>query len=206
MESNVSELRTLFLVRHGHAGVAGPKRYIGQSDLPLSDTGILQAQSLRCWFASIPLARIIASDLKRAVGTARIIAESHHIEIECLPEFREIHLGEWDGRTFDEIKNNHPDAFQARGQDLAGFRPSGGESFSDLQRRVIPALERCLRKSPGDLLLVAHAGVNRVVLCHFLEIPLTHLFRIGQDCGAVTVIQLREDRPCVRRLNLLPTP
>lgn len=193
--------QVLYLVRHGHAGKSGPKRYIGWTDLPLSEKGIRQARSLRNRFSSIPVARIISSDLTRAGETARIIAGSRAEEIERFSDFREIHLGQWEGRPFNEIKTEYPEAYAARGRDWSGFRPPGGESFSDLRRRVIPAVERCLGETAGDLLLVAHAGVNRVILCHFLGMPLKHLFRIGQDHGAVNVIRFNNGRPCVALVN-----
>ena len=70
---------------------------------------------------------------------------------------------------------------------MAHTRPEGGESFADVQARVWPAFEGIAAQAQGKAgatLVVAHAGVNRVLLCRLLGMPLAHLFRLGQDyCG-----------------------
>jgi len=67
---------------------------------------------------------------------------------------------------------------------------------------VVPFFERELRRTHGDLLLVSHGGVNRVLLCHLLGVPLANLFRLGQDRGALTIIRWHAQDFVVERLNL----
>ena len=88
----------VFLVRHGHIPWDGQKRYVGQSDVPLSPKGRSQAETLRRWFETIPLSRVVASDLTRTCETADIITAGRSLGTERIPALREIHLGEWEGK------------------------------------------------------------------------------------------------------------
>lgn len=119
------------------------------------------------------------------------------------PALREIHLGAWEGLTASAVRHRHPGQWEARGRDLAHFRPEGGESFADLAARVVPAFEAMTRQ-PDDILIVAHAGVNRVILCHVLGLPLSDLMRLHQDYGAMNLIEPSRSGYALHDLNLRP--
>ncbi len=155
----------------------------------MSPKGREQAEAWNARFAGRLPGRIGTSPLCRAAEFARIIAPDRAKEVKTYPALSEIDLGEWDGRPMAEVRANDPASWQARGEDFAGFRPPGGESFTDLQQRVIPAFEALTAEADPDLLLVCHAGVNRAILCHLLGMPLSNLFRIGQDPGCLNIIE-----------------
>lgn len=197
----------IFLLRHGEIqGAGGEKRFIGQTNVPLNNQGGLQAECWRQWLAGVPLARIIASDLIRCTQTARIIAAGRSVPVEALTGLREICLGQWDGMSFGRVKQRWPDAFQQRGLDIARFRPPGGENFRDLQQRVIPVFEKVVNQATVPILIVTHAGVNRVILCHILGIPIDDLFSIDQSYAAMNLIDHHAGRYRVHSLNLRPDP
>jgi broad specificity phosphatase PhoE len=199
--------KKILLLRHGETRTGTrERRFIGQLDLPLTETGRRQARYWHGCLRDIPLASIVSSDLSRCLETARIVAGDPVAEITALAELREIHLGQWDGMAFRQVQERWPDAFQQRGQMLDRFRPPAGESFLGLQRRVIPAFERAVDQSGRILLMVAHAGVNRVILCHILGMPLERLFRIGQEYGALNLIDRQTDGYRIQSLNLPPAP
>jgi len=202
IENVCNQIGTLFLIRHGHIAWDGQERYVGQSDISLSPQGTVQAEKLQRWFENIPLNRVVASDLKRARDTAAIITANSPIEVELLSALREIHLGEWEGKTFDEIKSQDPIGFMNRGKDFAVHRPPGGENFHDLQCRVMPVIERLVAEMKGNLLIVGHAGVNRVILCRLLGMPLDNLFSMGQDYGGINIIVSQGDRYLVKAVNI----
>ncbi|MCF8078145.1 MAG: histidine phosphatase family protein [Desulfobacterales bacterium] len=178
----------IFLLRHGEVKGAGEKCFLGRTDLPLSAKGREQAAAWKARFAGRLPGRIGASPLCRALEFARIIDADRQEKVRTYPALSEIDLGDWDGRPMAEIRANDPASWRARGEDFAGFRPPGGESFADLRDRVVPAFVQLAGESDTDLLLVSHAGVNRVILCHLLGMPLANLFRIGQDPGCLNVI------------------
>ena len=195
----------LLLIRHGQAGDKGIKRYIGQIDIQLTEIGLSQAKALAQSLESVPLERIISSDLKRCKQTAAILAEHRSLKIEEEPNLREISLGQWEGKSFEEIKRSQPEAYHLRGENLGGFRTPGGESFSDLQSRVVPVLNDVLALSSGNVAIVAHAGVIRVALCYFLGLSLDNLFKLGQDYGSLTILEVRSNQEIrLKALNLIP--
>ncbi|GBC59421.1 alpha-ribazole phosphatase [Desulfonema ishimotonii] len=191
----------IFLMRHGQTESDGQKRFIGQTDLPLSPEGAAQIRGWRDALASVEFAGIFCSDLTRTRESARILAEGRGADVRAVPELREIDLGEWDGLPMSEVRARFPDAWQERGENLAGYRPPGGESFADVQARAVPAFERIAARTDGNLLIVAHAGVNRVILCHILGMPLSRLFRLGQDYACLNTIVRRKGSWVVAGLN-----
>ncbi len=190
----------LYLVRHGAIQVKG-RCYLGQMEVPLDEEGIRQAANLGFLLRDIRFSRIYSSDLSRAQGTAEMIAAGRTIEIRAGREFREIDLGEWDGCAFTDIRQHFPHAYKARGEDLEHFRPPGGESFGDVRDRVLPALHAALESADGDILLVGHRAVNRVILCDALGLPLSHTLHIRQDYGCLNIIAYEAAGCCVKLLN-----
>lgn len=183
----------IYMVRHGHLEKDDVKRYVGQTDYPLSSLGEAQADALRLALSGVKFSKIVASDLKRTMQTALKIARNQDATVEAEPALREISLGRWEGMSFDEVKTRYPEEYQARGADLAEYRPPEGESFDDLSRRVVPAIKSLASDENDPLLIVAHLGVIRVFLCHVLDIPLKKLDRLAHDYGAFTRLSREGD-------------
>lgn len=200
MQSN----RMIYLLRHGETESRGEKRLLGQADMPLSERGLRQARWWSEELARVPFERCWCSALARARRTAEILAESLQCALEVLPDLREIDLGEWDGCSRSEIGFRFPGEWEKRGREMASYRPPGGESFEDLAARVVPAFERIRKGLSGNALIVAHAGVNRVILCHVLGMPAGHLFRLEQGPGSLSILRLGEQEDSLTALNRLP--
>jgi alpha-ribazole phosphatase len=195
----------IYLLRHGEIDPSGTKRYVGQVDLPLTQKGEFQAQWWRKTLTNFPLDLIYCSDLMRSRETAQIIAETRQVRIQVMFQLREIDLGEWDGLSVEEVKNRFPEEWQRRGQDLVTYRPPGGENFADMHARVVPLFEHIVQDHrEGNVLIVGHSGVNRVILCHLLGIPLAHLFRLGQDYGSLSIIDNEKKEMRLIAMNLTP--
>lgn len=195
----------ILLLRHGEVqDPTDEKRFIGQVDLPLNHRGRHQAQCWRDCLGDVSLDQIVSSDLSRCMETARIIAADRPLKITALAGLREIHLGGWEGMSFRQVKGRWPDAFRKRGMAMARFRPPAGESFLDLQQRVVPVFEKAVDQAGQNLLIVAHAGVNRMILGHLTGMPPENLFRIAQDCGAINLIDRQAKVYRIQTLNMLP--
>lgn len=200
-----SDCVTIYLLRHGEIRQEpGGRRYIGQTDLPLSLSGIRQAERWQVFFDTIDLAAVYCSDLQRSEQTAQVIVRGHDMEVAPLAALREIDLGAWEGLPFKTVRSEQRQAYERRGRDPGGYRPPSGESFGDLQARVVPCFEEIVGEHNGNLLIVGHAGVNRVLLCYLLGMPLNHLFRIGQDYAALNVIRVDAPGIRVQAVNVFP--
>lgn len=182
--------RVIYLVRHGKVALEdGQRRYVGQLDVPLAEEGRRQARAMARRFAHAELTAIWCSDLSRCRETAAVVGEAAGVAPVARPDLREIAMGDWEGLAFHDVARRFPEAFRARGEDLAGYRTPGGESFADCSRRAVAAFEELAATTAGNVLLVGHAGVNRLILCHLLGMPVANLFRLGQDPACLDVIQ-----------------
>ncbi|WP_414732232.1 histidine phosphatase family protein [Acetobacterium carbinolicum] len=168
----------IYLVRHGKIKWLKGKAYIGQIDLPLSQEGIIQSQELREAFAEISLTKVYTSPLKRCVQTLDILLAKRNVPTVLVDALKEINMGDWDGRTIDEIKINHPEDYQKRGRLINTFVPPGGESFEALTKRVMPEFNKMIKENyQGAILISTHAGVIRVILGEVMGLSINELFK-----------------------------
>jgi probable phosphoglycerate mutase len=145
----------LVLVRHGQSVDNAQARLQGQADRPLSDAGRAQARALR---AALPrFEQVVTSDLVRASETAALLGYPDAARDE---RWREIALGEWQGRPLAEFEDET--AYSWRGGSIS---PAGGESWLQFQRRVGGAVDELVRAG-GTWLVVCHGGVVRAALSH----------------------------------------
>ncbi len=191
----------IYLMRHGETNPAGQKRFVGQWDLALSQTGADQARRWRQALSGVAFETVACSDLVRSVHSAEFVSGWPHSRLRIETALREIDLGSWDGKLMADIRKRFARQWQARGSQLETFRPPGGESFADLQARVLPVFLD-IAAGPGNALVVAHAGVNRVILCHILGMPLDDGLNLNQDYACLNRIQYISGALQVVSLNL----
>ncbi|MDQ7833132.1 MAG: histidine phosphatase family protein [Desulfovibrionaceae bacterium] len=211
----------VWLFRHGELPQVFPRRFVGQSDIALSEAGRRQAGYWTDVLARVPFALAVSSDLSRCLETARIMLAGRGLPLRQEPRLREIALGAWEGLTVAGVRERFPGQYEARGADLAGFRPAGGEGFADVQARAGAALEALVAGMGGvrdagggpledrdggwvEVLAVAHGGVNRTLLCGLLGMPLANLFRLGQDYGCLNLLTFSGAGPGVAAVNIRP--
>ena len=145
---------------------------------------------------------VYCSDLKRSRKSAEIIARPFGLQPIIIPHLRERGFGRWEGMTFDEINRKYPDEFIAWMNNPLTFFPVGGESTEAVRDRVIPAFRDIIEKEMGKrIAIVAHGGVNRIIICELLGIPLQNIFRIEQDYSALNVFSFHGGFAVLRKMN-----
>lgn len=183
---------TLYLIRHAETLWNQEQRYQGQKDIPLSDEGRRQARllarRLRAIAARAPFDGLWTSDLARARETAEIVGAALGLAARAHAGLREIHFGAWEGLTFPEVVERYPESVEAYRRDPAATRPPGGESFLDMQARAARALEEILASSGRRLILVAHGGTVKGLLCHLFGLDPALRNRLLVDNAALTVV------------------
>ena len=196
-------MRTILLIRHEEpAFPEGRKTCLGRRDLPLSEKGRISALRLKKVLQPVSGTQVISSPLRRCIETSEAAGFSSGTG-SCLsffidPGFAEIDTGEWDGRTFEEIRERWPERYAKRGEDPWNEPFPGGESFASAAVRSMNALRNQLERQPfGDLLIFTHRGVIRTLyadlgLCgekEALELPCgygsVHAFLTEED-GSIT--------------------
>ena len=148
------------------------------------------------------LAAIYCSDLSRAVKSAEIVASAFGLQPAVVPALRERSFGIWEGMSFTEIKEKHPAEFEAWAGNPLKYSPIDGENTLEVKERCIKALDDILARHEGEsVAIVAHGGINRIILCHIMGMPLENIFRIEQGFAAINIIEFWEKYPVVKLLN-----
>ncbi|MFC2022801.1 histidine phosphatase family protein, partial [Chloroflexota bacterium] len=169
----------LLLVRHGETELNSVARYWGSTDVALSADGIRQAEQLSRRLAAEPIDSAYTSSQKRAEMTARTIAREHKIEVAACPELREIDFGQLEGLTYDEIRQQHPQVARLWEEQDPRLSYPGGESLETFDRRLSGFLPRLENFAAGEtILIVAHAGSLRLLICRLLGLDKKHLWQI----------------------------
>lgn len=195
----------MLLIRHGATAfnLEQPPRLQGcESDGPLSQTGKQQAQRTSQLLQDHPIAAIYSSPLLRAKQTAQVIAADHDLDIQCVEPLREVNVGSWGGRKWNEIERDEPVAYRRFMSDSAKHGYVGGENLSQLAARVVPAMEEILASNLGRcIVVVAHSVVNRTYLAHLLGIPIGRAHRVTYDNCGVSIIQYRSGKTKLKAIN-----
>ena len=157
----------ILLARHGETTSNKERRFQGRLDVPLNDLGREQARELAERARGEGLAAIYSSPLVRARETADIVAAAlGGLEVRVDDRFKEVDVGDWQGRLKPDLEEQEPDAwaaFLAAGED---FRFPGGESLGEQQERVIAGLVDVTQRGDLPALVVCHRGVIRAAFAH----------------------------------------
>jgi broad specificity phosphatase PhoE len=192
--------RRIYLMRHGQVAYFENGRPLRQHAVPLTAEGREQAAAAAKLLDGIAFDRVITSDLRRTVETARIVAPS--VEPESWPELREIESGRLDEIPEDALEA----AFLGAWRDVVpeDVRFLGGETIGSLLDRVLPAVDRLIADPEWDVLLaVLHGGVNRAILSHALTGGRALLGNIEQSPACINVLDVGDDW-VVRAVNHTP--
>ncbi|RJP48258.1 MAG: alpha-ribazole phosphatase [Anaerolineaceae bacterium] len=161
----------LYLIRHGQTDWNLAQRFQGQSDIPLNEIGRRQANALAGRLSSQPFDVVYSSDLQRALETTNIIA-GDRLEIKEDVRLREMNFGDWEGATYNKIKEEYPDALTAWEDDVYKNAPPNGETLEQLAIRAQSVLKDILENwKDKTVLLVAHGGVLQSLICLALNLP-----------------------------------
>jgi phosphoserine phosphatase len=193
----------ILLIRHGHVEGIKPERFRGRADLELTGRGHREAQAVAGVIASgwRPEA-IYASPLKRCVATATAISEACAVPWRVLNELSDIDYGEWQLRSYAEVKATHPALFAAWLTTPHLIKFPKGESLQDLVARSADALRFLLAHHPNETVVaVGHDSVNRALLLQLLDQPLSAYWRLEQDPCCINEIDIVEGGVRVRRIN-----
>lgn len=195
---------TVVLTRHGGTTRSSPEQHLGQHlDVPLSDEGRAQAAALGRRLAGVGFDRVVASPLRRAVETARLIVPGREPETD--PRLLEMDYGAWEGLTYEQVAARDGAARLLWEADPASLACPGGESGNDVAARVRSFLQSAIEQvegaeppaaatAPADtdhrILVVGHSTTDRILLCVALGVPVRdYRRRFIQQPANLTVLR-----------------
>ena len=204
---------TLVLVRHGVTPHTAAKKFSGglkSSNPGLSDEGRAQIRATAEWLSPIAegIAAVVASPVRRTMESAEIIAEMLGRTVDVEPGFAEMEFGSWDGLTFAEVAERDQASLDAWLGSLE-IPPPGGESFRQVEERVLAGLERIREAHPGKtVVVVSHVTPIKTLVATALQAPLESVFRMELSPASVTVLSflLRRGREGARHDAALQLP
>lgn len=190
-------MRNLYLVRHGKVEFPdGIRRCIGWTDIPLSDEGKRQAKELHEYFKDRLKkgGKVFASPLKRTWETALVL--SGGLVTVCPEEgLKELNMGEWENVPMSQLKKT------------LESEPETGESRTNGADRIYKAMVKILEETTGDVICVAHGGINSCLLARLTKTPLETSRALPQPYGGFSRIEVKDDGTMeVKELGIMPKP
>lgn len=190
------------LVRHGQTEWNRVERFRGRKDLLLDATGLRQALAAALRIKDWPVAAVYSSPLRRALETAKVIANQLDLPVEPLDGLIDLDFGDWQGLTAEEAAKRDGELYKLWLERPDQVRFPGGEGLADVRDRVVAAVEDIAVKNPDRVVvLVSHNVVCRVLLCSLLGLDNSHFWQVGQDVCAINAFEIREGVPTVTLIN-----
>ena len=186
--------RKLVLVRHGQTDFNVKHLLPGQlPGIPLNAEGIHEAQTSAAAIRSLPLTAIVASPLDRTMQTAGYINEGRGLTIQQDPDLMDTNYGKFSGQCYDDLDkaNRQWQRYVTNGK----FAPKGVENFLSVQQRAIRATERWrTTEGLGEwVAIVTHADLVKLIVAHYLSIPLGSVPLINMDNASVSLLTFHPD-------------
>ncbi len=183
----------MFLVRHAESTWNRLKKIQGQRDPQLRPYGKKEAKLLAKRFKGLQFDAVYSSPLKRAQETARVIV-GKRVEIECIEELTEINLGEWEGRTLNQIRRKFGESFDRWAVRPSRIRIPGGEDFKEFKKRVRKAIRGIERRhKEGNVLVVCHGGVISTYVTALLNLPPDDVWCLTVKNASLTIVEINPD-------------
>jgi broad specificity phosphatase PhoE len=185
----------IVLVRHGRTAWNRQPRFRGQTDVPLDEVGVQQAEATGRYLAARwPVVAVYASRMSRAMKTAEAIARAQGLTAQPHEGLLDINFGTWQGLSPEDVSQLHPDLFRAWVEAPHTVKFPEGESLEIVRQRIMAGLEDIVARHTGQsVALVSHTVANRVLLCAVLGLGNEHFWRLKQETCAVNVFEAEED-------------
>ena len=198
------DFTTVFLLRHGETvnTANGVFRYNGFTDVDITERARAQMARRAAEFSRLKVNAVYSSDLKRCRIGGELIAEKCGCSLELVPDLREFNMGDWEGLSLEEVKKRYPDQVKKKFADFLNYRIPHSETIAEVEERVYPAFDAIVARHPGEtVVIVAHGGVNLLLLTRALGLSTEKIFVFSQDFGCVNRFHVGPDFTRVVMLN-----
>jgi broad specificity phosphatase PhoE len=161
-------LKTIYITRHGSTAYNDDDLLQGTIDVTLSEKGIRESEQLAERLKDESIDVIYHSPLTRTRQTAEIVNRYHQAPLNMIEGFIEIDMGDWEGQDYSKVMDRYHDLYQQWLSSADAVIP-GGESYNQVFKRAKPGTMQILASQFSNILIVAHAMVNRAILGNLLD-------------------------------------
>ena len=193
----------LLLLRHGQTELSRQRRYSGRGDPELTDIGRRQAADAARYLSQKGgIAAVVSSPLQRARATATAAADALGLPVRVDDDLIETDFGEWEGLTFSEAAQRHPEIHGRWLRDTS-LQPPGGESFDEVAHRVQRVRDRLITDhGESTVLVVSHVTPIKTLLRLALGAGASVLYRLHLDLASLSIAEFYpDDGASVRLVN-----
>lgn len=194
----------IHLVRHGESTWNSENKIQGHSDVPLSSVGFQQAKLLAKSLAREKFSCLYSSKLIRARQTAEIVSKSIGIPISYQNEIKEIFLGEWEGKTPEEVNKEYNNGYDRWRENPTKTIIPGAEPITAFKKRSKKAFEKIIKNHSSDdnILIITHGGFITSIISHVLEVNFDRLItRLPILNTGITKITKHDDKMYIYGIN-----
>lgn len=180
----------LYLIRHGQTDWNTDGKIQGSTDIPLNETGRIQARWLAEGMRDRPVARIFTSPLMRAADTAAAVGLAQHVEVEQVKGLVEVGFGKWEGKTWKEVQEEYKEEYRRWWLNPVDMGPPGGELQTEIRLRCRQAVDYIMSqasRTEGDVAVVAHGATLAYILEYFMRNHPLHEEIIVDNASITTV-------------------
>ncbi len=177
-------MKQIILIRHTTPDIKSGICY-GVSDLKLKQSFNEEAEEIECYLSGITPKKIYSSPLSRCAKLASTLYPESRIHFD--DRLKEINFGDWELKEWGKIDRNDMDRWSA---DFINIAPPNGENLKSLNERAVSFIQDIIHKHEDNstIAVVTHSGIIRCLISHFLEIPLTKIFRFKLHFGCIAKI------------------
>lgn len=189
------------LIRHGQNDLVAKKLAGRLPCVHLNEVGKTQAQRLAALLAGLPIKAVYSSPLERAQETALPIAQAHDLEVSIMPELIEMDYGSWQGKRLKALQRRKLwQTIQAQPSQVCF---PDGERFIDAQARVVTGITAlCEQYTEKDwVVCVSHSDVIKLLIAHFLGLPLDNFQRLQIGPASISVLYLHGGKASLGPIN-----
>lgn len=194
----------LLLIRHGENDYTRKGRLAGWTPgVHLNEKGLAQARAIARHLARAPIQAIYSSPLERALETAGPLARARQLRVRKLEAVGEVRYGEWTGKSLKVLARTR--LWQTVQRFPAAMEFPDGETLRAVQSRAVDAVEALARRHRKEMVaVVSHGDVIKLLLAHYLGLPIDLFQRIAVNTGSISVVRLTGGMPLVVKFNEQP--
>lgn len=191
----------IIAVRHGQTNWNKERRFQGQNDIPLNETGREQILVTADFLKNETLEAVYSSDLVRAKDTAAAIAAQHELRPIEDERLRETHMGVWEGLEFNEVYAKYREEFEAWYGNEYGVIP-GGEGIKEVEKRVMDFVADIQDEHEDTIVIATHGGVIKILLAQALGPE--YIWDKVVDYASVTILKIKGKEIIPEAINVVP--
>jgi len=192
----------IILIRHGQTEWNKEKIFRGRIDVPLDNVGIRQVNAIaKRILSSFEINTIYSSPLIRALMTAQAIAKPLNLNIKIDDRLIDFNFGEWQGLSLEKVKEKYSLLYHKWTTEPHLTEIPGGENLNSVRTRITKLLNEIIEKEQGDIAIVSHRIVNKVIICTTLSLDNSYFWKIKQDVAAINVIEYNDGIFIISSLN-----